>query len=660
MEKLPWHILLIEDNVEDCADMRQMLLGTATRRYRFSEAHSGAEGVRKILHQENGPVDCVLLDYGLPDMDAPEVLALLCNGTDLPLCPVVVITGAAVEEGQALLSAGAQDFIGKRWTSADSLTRAVENAVDRYALQAERRRVENALRISEERYRALFNSIDAGYAVVELIFDSDGNSVDARYIQVNPAFEGQSGLSGAQGQTLLALVPGIEKLWLDTFGAVALTGVPVRLEQYVRSLHRWFDVYAFRLGEAQARQVALLFTDTTARKRIESVLAQARADADAGNQAKTDFLLRMSHELRSPLNSILGFTQLIDTGTPPPTPAQRDSVNQILHAGWYLLDLINEILDLSSIESGKMTVVLQAMSINELLDDSQAMIVPQAQASGIALGFPHLEFPHVVYADPGRTKQVLINLLTNAIKYNRADGRVDLRCTVMPGPSPSVRVSVDDTGLGLSPEQIAQLFQPFNRLGQESGTQPRAGTGIGLTICKRLVELMGGRIGVDSQVGVGSSFWFELDAVTERLVDKTLPPVRTLLYIDADPALQQQVAKLVALLPGVCLVSADDIRSGIEIADSTRPDVILMGLHPPALPGVDALLLLALNPATEHVPVIALVTGTVPHDVEASMAAGFFSHLTLPVSGDAFAHALDLAFLPRPRAGQSAAATKKT
>ena len=194
MEKSPWHILLIEDNVEDCADMRQMLLGAATRRYRFSEAHSGAEGVRKILHQDNGPVDCVLLDYGLPDMDAPEVLALLCNGTDLPPCPVVVITGAAVEEGQALLSAGAQDFIGKRWTSADSLTRVVENAVDRYALQVERRRAEDALRISEERYRALFNSIDAGYAVVEIIFDSEGNSVDARYIQVNPAFERQFGL----------------------------------------------------------------------------------------------------------------------------------------------------------------------------------------------------------------------------------------------------------------------------------------------------------------------------------------------------------------------------------------------------------------------------------------------------------------------------------
>jgi PAS domain S-box-containing protein len=524
MQTLPWHILIIEDSEDDCADLRQMLLRAGRRRYRFSEARSGAEGVRKLLGGEGGPFDCVLLDYCLPDMDAHRVLAALCNGADLPPYPVVVITGTDINVGQALLSAGAQDFIGKRWTGPESLTRAVENAVDRYALQTERLRAEAALRTSEERYRALFNSIDAGYAVVEMTFDGDGTAVDARYLQVNPAFERQSGLADAQGRTLRELVPDIEALWLETFGAVALTGVPVRLEQYVQGLQRWFDVYAFRLGDAQARQVAMLFTDTTERKRIEMVLSKAKADADAGSQAKTDFLLRMSHELRSPLSSILGFTQLIDSGTPPPTPAQRDSVDQILHAGWYLLGLINEILDLSSIEAGKTMVMSQAILISELLDESQAMIGPQALASGIQLGFPHLEIPHRVLADPIRTKQVLVNLLTNAIKYNRANGRVDLRCSLMPGPS--VRISVDDTGPGLSPAQIAQLFEPFNRLGQESGTGPTAGTGIGLTICKRLVELMGGRMGVDSQVGVGSSFWFELAAAADPPANKTPPPVR--------------------------------------------------------------------------------------------------------------------------------------
>ena len=230
----------------------------------------------------------------------------------------------------------------------------------------------------------------------------------------------------------------------------------------------------------------------------------------------------MSHELRTPLNAILGFAQLLESGTPPPSLVQKQNLDHILQAGWYLLALINEILDLAVIESGKLSLSMEALSLGDILRECEAMIQPQAQPRGIVVTYPRFDTPCFVHADRIRVKQVLINLLSNAIKYNKADGAVVVSCMV--GTPGRIRISVEDTGDGLTPDQLAQLFQPFNRLGKETG--PEEGTGIGLVVSKRIVELMQGAIGVESIVGKGSVFWIELNLAAEPQTVLTPPPLK--------------------------------------------------------------------------------------------------------------------------------------
>jgi signal transduction histidine kinase len=240
-------------------------------------------------------------------------------------------------------------------------------------------------------------------------------------------------------------------------------------------------------------------------------LKNAVVVAEKANRAKSEFLSSMSHELRSPLNAIIGFAQLMESETPPPNLSQKESISQILKAGWHLLKLINEILDLAKIEHRQISLSTEVVSISEILLECRPLVEQQALQRDIKLFFPDISQPLFVYADRTRLKQILINLLTNAIKYNSKPGSIHVECSKN---SPEIiRVSIADTGLGLTEEKLEQLFQPFNRLGQEDGKEE--GTGIGLTVCKRMVELMGGKIGAECIVGKGCVFWFELNSVDE-------------------------------------------------------------------------------------------------------------------------------------------------
>jgi PAS domain S-box-containing protein len=391
-------------------------------------------------------------------------------------------------------------------------------------------------------------------------------------------------------------------------------------------------------------------------------LQGAKLAAEKANLAKSDFLSNMSHELRSPLNAILGFAQLMESGFPAPTPAQRQSIDQILQAGWYLLELINEILDLALIESGKLSLSPEPISLADVLGDCRGMIEPLALKNGIGLTFPRLDDTPFVKADRTRVKQVLINLLSNAIKYNRTGGKVEVTCTM--SADKRTRISVHDTGDGLPPEKLAQLFQPFNRLGQESGSEE--GTGIGLVVSKRLVELMGGDIGAESTVGAGSIFWIELHSThaprlvavaTERTAAAPLDahvdaPRHTLLCVEDNPANLLLVEKLLERRPDIRLLVAKDGIRGIEIARTARPNVILMDINLPGISGLIALGILAENAETANIPVIALSANAMPADIEKGMAAGFFRYLTKPIKVREFMDTLDSALvLVKQRAG---------
>jgi CheY-like chemotaxis protein len=361
----------------------------------------------------------------------------------------------------------------------------------------------------------------------------------------------------------------------------------------------------------------------------------------------------MSHELRTPLNAILGFAQVMESGSPMPTPSQKRSIDQILKAGWYLLELINEILDLALIESGKLTLSREPVSLDEVMLECRAMIEPQAKLRGIVMSFPQFGIPYFVTADRTRLKQVLINLLFNAIKYNRPGGAVTVECTVR--ASKAIRISIRDTGEGLAADQLAQLFQPFNRLGKEASVEE--GTGIGLVVSKRLMDLMEGSIGADSVVGTGSVFWIQLALAVPPLLAMTetarpiaaAPPAAAganrdlILHVEDNPANLELVEQIIARRPDLRLLSAADGNLGVEFARAHQPLVIVMDVNLPGISGIEAMRILGADPSTAAIPIIALSANAMPRDIQRGLEAGFFNYLTKPLKVGEFLHALDTA-----------------
>jgi signal transduction histidine kinase len=374
---------------------------------------------------------------------------------------------------------------------------------------------EIARRQSDQRYRTLFDSIDEGFCVVQVLFDDDRQPVDYRFLEANPAFVKHTGLpQDAVGRTARDLLPGLEEHWFQMYGRVALTGEASRFESGSEAMGRWFDVFAFRVDEPEQHMVAILFTDVTEYRRAElereALLRDAqaaRAEAEAANRAKADFLAAMSHELRTPLNAIGGYVELLDMGIHGPLmEAQRGAMARITANQRHLLGLINDILSFARLEAGSMEFDVHPLAAHEVLASVESLVAPQAEARGVAYTSEPCDPSLRLLGDAERVRQVLLNLVGNAIKFTRAGGWVLLSCAA---DDAWVELRVRDNGVGIPPAEHERIFDPFQQVGRRL-SQPQEGVGLGLAISRDLARGMSGDLTVQSTPGEGSVFTLRL------------------------------------------------------------------------------------------------------------------------------------------------------
>ena len=668
-------VLIVDDSMTYIQELASQL---REEDYVVIMASSGEEALACLATEQ---VDGILLDLIMPGLSGQEACKLIKQRAIWRDIPLIMLT--AHDDRDAMIeciNAGADDYIAK---SADfevlkvrlrahlrrkhfedenhrireKLVRSETEATARVLIEAEQLKLDQRLRDQQFYTRSLIESnidalmtTDPAGIITDVNKQMEALTGSTRDELIGSPFKSYF-TDSARAEAGIKLVLSDKKVTDYELTARARDGKKTLVSYNATTFHDRDRTLQGVFGVAR---------DVTERKRFEQALQEtnvelesAKSAAEKANLAKSDFLSGMSHELRSPLNAILGFAQLMDTASPPPSDIQKESITQILQAGWHLVKLINVILDLSVVESGKVSLSLEPVSLPEVLLECQTMMEAQAQQRGIVMTFPQFKQPSFIWADQTRLKQIVINLLSNAIKYNQASGQVTVDYTVM--SSECIRISFKDTGAGLSPEKIAQLFQPFNRLGQEAGIV--AGTGIGLVVTKQLVELMDGVMGVDSTVGQGSVFWVELrstpapelkviapeEAAPKLAIKPIDAPRKILLYIEDNPANMRLVERLIDRRTDIKLLKAVDGLQGIALARASLPDVILMDINLPGISGIDALKVLQEDASTAHIPVVAISANAMSRDIEVGRQLGFFRYLTKPIVVEEFMSTLDLA-----------------
>jgi PAS domain S-box-containing protein len=413
--------------------------------------------------------------------------------------------------------------------------------------------------------------------------------------------------------------------------------------------YAWMEAKTHTLRDPASGAVTEFHTssrEVSERKQAEADIRRARDEAEQANNAKSEFLSRMSHELRTPLHAILGFGELLDDEEL--SPSQRESLEQITKGGRHLLGLIDEVLDITRIERGELRLSLEPVHLGEVVQETMDLVMQLAASRSVTVPAPAPEdLDLYVLADRQRLKQVLLNLLWNGVKYNRDGGEVTVR-TVR--GSPVARIEVVDTGIGIAPEDLERAFTAFERLGAEATGEE--GTGLGLAVSKRLIEAMGGEIGVESEPGRGTTFWLALPAVAPP-ESRITPPAadapavrvpglaRTVLYVEDNPSNIKLVERILAKRPEITLLVATEGGLGLELAREHRPALVLLDLNLPGMAGEHVLRQIRDDARTADLPVVVVSADAIPGQFERLRAAGADGYLTKPFEMDQFLAVID-------------------
>ncbi len=623
-----WPIVIVDDNVDDRAEMRRMLLVGSVHRYRFIEAETGASGLLAVSDAAaaiDGPC-CLLLDFNLPDMNALEFLAAMTAGDGVARCPVVVITGDDTETtGRTSLRAGAQDYIGKRWMTPHGLVRTIESASERWAMTRELRQRQREILAIADNTPNLLTRYDRAL----------------RHIFVNAATVKAMGMprSALLGRTHREL--GLEHVARDAaLLEVFRSGTPASFE------------FSLDLSSPEQHYAATMVPEFDAFGVVESVLCVAHDDTDrraieqimrVENRRKTDFLATLAHELRNPLAPISMGLMILSTA-PSDSPAARQAIGTMERQLRHLVRLVDDLLEISRINSGKVEIRFAPVDLGLVIEQAIDASRPLIDAASHTLHVSVPAEPIRVNGDLVRLCQIVINLLNNAARYTSRNGRIEIALTRTEGDA---IIRVTDNGIGIERANLEAIFTMYAQLTPSLDVIP-GGLGIGLPLVRSLAALHGGSVTVQSEgLGMGSTFMLRLPLYTpvecEADVRAERPAPRDRSALPGGEAHRRRVlvvddnhdaALTLALsldLAGHLTSTAHSGRAGLELMASFRPDLAFFDIGMPGMNGYDAARIIRADPGLAGITLVALSGHGSPDDKARALAAGFHCHLTKPV-----------------------------